>query len=135
MKFLIFTGAIIFVWISVFLFYACGFDTDKPPRVTIEQADNLYTLYQGEQPYFVKGAVGVDFMEKLPDHGANSVRIWTDHAENLRQAYRLGLTALVSLPVKAECRGMDYDDEEMVNAQFDEIMGLVDSIKDKPANF
>lgn len=102
-------------------------------EVTIRQDNAGYTLLVDGKPYFIKGAVGTGNLAQLKEHGANSVRIWRNHRLVLDDAHRLGLTALISLPVKAERRGMDYDDPEMVQAQFDEIMALVESIKDHPA--
>lgn len=129
LNFLSFNG---FVLISLIFLFSCTSDNREIPEVNIRQEENHWALYRDGSPYFIKGAVGTVFMDRLPGYGANSVRIWNDYLENLYQADLLGMTALISLPVRAERRGMDYDDPEMVRNQFNEIMVLVDSLKDQP---
>ena len=112
--------------------FSCTTVKKDLPEVYIQEEENQWVLYRDGSPYFIKGAVGTDFMDRLQKYGANSVRIWQDYGISLRQADTLGMTALISLPVRAERRGMDYDDPEMVKNQFDEIMSLVNSLKSQP---
>jgi beta-galactosidase/beta-glucuronidase len=84
------------------------------------------------QPYFIKGAVGRDHLEKLQKYGGNSIRTGSNR-QILDQAQALGLTALVNLPVRAERDGMDYDDAAAVQKQHEQVLEIVRTTKDHPA--
>jgi len=129
LDFFVYNGIIL---LFIPLIFSCTSGKKEIPEVNIRKEKNQWVLYRNESPYYIKGAVGTVFMDRLPGYGANSVRIWHDYSESLYQCDLLGMTALISLPVRAERRGMDYDDPEMVKSQFDDIMALVDSLKDRP---
>lgn len=104
---------------------------DAPSRVRIEKKNNQFRLLLNGKPYFIKGAVGSDYLDKLQRYGGNSVRINSKRAV-LDQAHQLGLTALVNLPVRAERDGMDYNNAAAVQKQHNEVMTLVRQLKDHP---
>lgn len=104
----------------------------KSTKVKIVQRKNAYQLLVNGKPYFIKGAVGSDYLEKLKQYGGNSIRTGSDRGI-LDKAQSLGLTALVNLPVKAERDGMDYDDTAAVNIQHEKVMDIVRKAKDHPA--
>jgi beta-galactosidase/beta-glucuronidase len=89
-------------------------------------------LLVNNQPYFIKGAVGSDYLEKLKQYGGNSIRTGSD-PEILDNAQSLGLTALVNLPVRAERDGMNYDDTAAVRMQHKRVMDIVRKTKNHPA--
>ncbi len=120
-------------WLILFLIPLSGLVAQGPLEVRIVEAGDSYALHVNGAPYFIKGAVGRTRMAELKAHGANSVRLWSNHQAGLDEAHRHGMTALVSLPIRAERRGMDYDDPIAVEAQFHEIMALVESLKQHPA--
>ncbi len=85
-----------------------------------------------KKEYFIKGAVGNDYLQKLKDYGGNSIRTG-DNVNNLDRAESLGLTALVGLPVRAERDGMNYDDEAAVKKQHEQVLEIVRKLKNHPA--
>ena len=109
------------------LISACN---SAPTRVEIKEKDGGYQLYRGEEPYFIKGAVGWDYLDRLAVYGGNSLR---SNPKFLDQADSLGLTMLANLPVGSQRGGFDYDDDEAVAAQFNRIKGIVEEHKDHPA--
>lgn len=113
--------------------YSCISPEINIPKVHIEKEGNSFKLILKGEPYYIKGAVGNSFSDKLPKKGANSIRIWHNFHEGLIRANEQGLSVLISLPIKAERDGMDYDDPKRVEAQFEKILNLVDTIKDQPA--
>ena len=120
-----------FTWVALFaaalIISAC---TSAPLRVEIKEKDGGYLLYRGGEPYFIKGAVGWDYLDRLAAYGGNSLRCSPRH---LDMADSLGLSVLANLPVKAQRDGFDYDDEAAVEAQFERIKGIVEAHRDHPA--
>jgi hypothetical protein len=47
---------------------------DKPARVRIENRNGNFRLLRNGEPYFIKGAVGSDYLDKLKAYGGNSIR-------------------------------------------------------------
>ncbi len=115
------------------LYSGCNTSKQNLPEIQIRKEGSSYNLIRNGAPYFIKGVVGNSFEDKLKKYGANSVRIWREFQEGLDQANEEGLSVLVSLPIRAERDGMDYDNPQMVKEQFDTIMEMVRSIKDHPA--
>ena len=103
-----------------------------PTKARIQKKGAGFSLVVNEQPYFIKGAVGSDYLEKLKAYGGNSIRTGSKK-EVLDKAHSLGLTALVGLPVRAERDGMDYDDTAAVRLQHQKVMEIVRSTKNHPA--
>lgn len=112
----------------------------KPAKVELKEVDGNYSLYVNGEPFFVKGA-GLDDgdIELLAAHGANSFRTWMDSdvhlpaEEVLRRAEESGLMVMMGLPLGRERHGFDYNDEEAVKKQFEEIKQKVLEMKDHPA--
>ncbi|WP_128548250.1 glycoside hydrolase family 2 TIM barrel-domain containing protein [Larkinella soli] len=104
----------------------------QPSRVVLQKTGEAYRLLRNDQPYFIQGAVGSDYLEKLKRYGGNSIRTGS-HPAGLNRADSLGLTALVNLPVRAERDGMNYDDTAAVRKQHERVMDIVRKTKDHPA--
>lgn len=120
-----------YIWVALFagalMINGC---TSAPIRVEIKEKEGAYLLYRGGEPYFIKGAVGWDYLDRLAAYGGNSLRCSPDL---LDKADSLGLTVMANLPLKAQRDGFDYDDEEAVKAQFNMVKGMVEEHKDHPA--
>ncbi|HZG22975.1 MAG TPA: glycoside hydrolase family 2 TIM barrel-domain containing protein [Chitinophagaceae bacterium] len=101
-------------------------------KVKIVQSNGVFQLLVDDKPYFIKGAVGSDYLEKLKQYGGNSIRTNSEPGI-LDRAKSLGLTALVNLPVRAERDGMNYDDTAAVRKQHEKVMDIVRKIKTHPA--
>lgn len=96
---------VFFLFFSVFLaFRAIAACPATPLKVEIKKETGKFRLYKNGEPYFIKGAVGWNFLEELSDAGANSLRT---SPKLLDVAHRLGLSVLVNLPVAAERSGFD----------------------------
>jgi hypothetical protein len=104
----------------------------KTTKVTITKNKSGFQLLVNNKPYFIRGAVGSDYLEKLKQYGGNSIRTGSK-VEVLDKADSLGLTALVNLPVRAERDGMNYDDTAAVRMQYEKVMDIVRKTKEHPA--
>ena len=84
----------------------------RPIKVTVRQANDQYELLRGGQPYFVKGAGGSQYPERIAAYGGNSIRTWgtTDAPQVLAAAAKNHLTVMLGLDVARERHGFDYND-------------------------
>ncbi len=98
--------------------------------VTIERTEQGYRLLRNGEPFFIKGAVGNRFLERLVQAGGNSIRAGV---KDLDTAHALGLTVLVNLPFGKPRWGFDYTDRAAVAKQLEELCRTVQSVKDHPA--
>ncbi len=94
-------------------------------KVEIIKNGKQYELRRDGMKFFIKGVVGFTHLETMKDCGVNSVRISDNFDENLKRADSMGISALVSLPVKAERDGFDYSDETTVKQQREDILKLI----------
>jgi hypothetical protein len=102
----------------------------------IRLTDSGYRIFLNGEPFFIKGAgVGNGSLEALAEQGANSFRTWsTDNGkEVLDKAHRLGLKVMMGIWVGLERHGFDYNDEEAVKRQLENIRKQVLELKDHPA--
>lgn len=104
-------------------------------KVEVRKSGNTYQLLRNGQPYFVKGAGGTSYMDRLAAYGGNSVRTWgtKDAAQILDSAQKHGLTVLMGLGVVPERHGFNYDDAAAVKKQFERVKADVLKFKDHPA--
>jgi hypothetical protein len=106
-----------------------------PVKVEIHQANGRYKLLRGGQPYFIKGAGGGQFPERIKAYGGNSVRTWStgDAPKVLAEANKNGLTVMLGLDVARERHGFDYNNPQAVAAQLEKLRAEVLKYKDNPA--
>jgi hypothetical protein len=108
----------------------------KPIKVTVQKKgeDNFVLLREGK-PYYVKGAGGQDYLDRVKKYGGNSIRTWSnDNARAiLDSAYKYGLTVMMGLWVQHERHGFNYDDKEAVYYQLQQFKDAVMELKDHPA--
>ncbi|MFC2090050.1 glycoside hydrolase family 2 TIM barrel-domain containing protein [Bacteroidota bacterium] len=112
----------------------------KPSKVELKFKNDVYRLYVDNKEFYVKGA-GCECWDipSLAAHGANSFRTWMDSEahrdglEMLDEAHEYGLKILMGIKVGRERHGFDYDDEQAVATQFEEIKKTVMLFKDHPA--
>ncbi len=98
--------------------------------VTIIQTSEGWRLLRHGEPFFIKGAVGNRFLDRLVSAGGNSIRAGV---RDLDTAHALGLTVLVNLPFGKPRWGFDYTDRTAVARQLDELREMVQAVKDHPA--
>lgn len=106
-----------------------------PIKVEIIEENGGYSIVRGGEPYFIKGAGGGGYLDRLQQYGGNSIRTWsTDNAQELLdEAQRLGLTVTLGLRVTAERHGFDYSDASAVAQQKERIREEILQYKDHPA--
>ncbi|MCC3153227.1 glycoside hydrolase family 2 TIM barrel-domain containing protein [Hymenobacter sp. BT770] len=104
-------------------------------KVEVRQTNGRYELLRAGKPYFVRGAGGGKFPERIAAYGGNSIRTWgtADAPRVLDAAHANGLTVMMGLDVARERHGFNYDDPQAVAAQLQKIKAEVLKYKDDPA--
>jgi hypothetical protein len=128
--------AITLVTAVVVCFSAAGQQGNgRPIRVEVVYKDSAYHLMRGGQPYFVKGAGGSSYLDRVAAYGGNSIRTWgtRNGQQILDSAQKYGLTVLMGLGVTAERHGFNYDDTAAVRQQLERVKEDVLKFKNHPA--
>ncbi|MEJ7736783.1 MAG: glycoside hydrolase family 2 TIM barrel-domain containing protein [Chitinophagaceae bacterium] len=109
--------------------------TNKAIKVEVRMVDSSYQLFRDGQPYFIKGAGGSSYPDRIAAYGGNSIRTWgsRDGQKILDSAHKHGLTVLMGLSLTPERHNFDYDDTAAVRKQFDRVKAEVLRYKDHPA--
>ena len=104
-------------------------------KVEVKKTDKGFQLLRDGKPYFIKGAGGTSYFNRVAAYGGNSIRTWsTNNAKSiLDSAQKNGLTVMMGLPVTPERHGFNYDDSVAVKKQFDRAKAEVLKYKDHPA--
>jgi hypothetical protein len=112
--------------------YSCALKKESPAtnRVEIRKEGERFKLYKNDEPYFITGAVGWNFLDELRASGGNSLRT---SARLLDEAHKRGFTVLLNIPIRAERDGFDYNDETAVKDQYEKAKAIVEEHKDHPA--
>jgi len=111
-------------------------NTNEPIKVSItKSADGAFQLLRDGKPYFVKGAGGSAFPDRIAAYGGNSIRTWgsKDGQRVLDVAHQHGLTVLMGLDVARERHGFDYNDTAVVKKQLDRLREEVLKYRNHPA--
>lgn len=106
------------------------------PVELIQNEDGSWLLLRGGEPFELKGAGGDNAWDLLVASGGNATRTWgvgENLMEQLDQAHELGLAVVVGHWLGHERHGFDYDNEEMVQEQFNRVKRDVMKYKDHPA--
>lgn len=110
--------------------FSCHVTATK--HVEIIKNTDGFELKMNGKPFYIKGAVAWQRFDLVQKYGGNAVRTWSK-TELLDEAARHDLVCLVNLRVRAERDGMDYDDAQAVQEQFDKVIDFVKKHKDHPA--
>src|SRR5580698_9262528 len=107
----------------------------QPVKVEIAKTDSGFVLMRDHKPYFIKGAGGTNYMDRLAKYGGNSIRTWntSDGDQVLTKAENLGLTVTMGLDVARERHGFNYDDTTAVRKQLEKLRLEVIKYRDYPA--
>ncbi len=110
-------------------------ETPKLVKVELKQINGSYKLYRNGKPYYIKGAGGKSYLDRLAAYGGNSIRTWSlDNAkEVLDEAHKHGITVMLGMWVQHERHGFDYNNEERVAEQLEKFTKAVKELKDHPA--
>ncbi|MCW3091458.1 MAG: hypothetical protein JWP81_2527 [Ferruginibacter sp.] len=110
--------------------------SSTPVKVEITKtAEGKFQLLRAGQPYFVKGAGGSTFPDRIAAYGGNSIRTWGSRngLKVLDSAQKYGLTVLMGLDVAIERHGFDYDDTVVVRKQLDRLRAEILKYRNHPA--
>lgn len=107
--------------------------TEGPIKVEIRQEGDGYKLFRDNRLYTFNGAGLSDNFESFAKHGGNSIRTWAEDDEILDLAHEYGMTVTMCFYIQPERHGMDYNDTESVNKQFERVKQFVLDNKDHPA--
>lgn len=105
-------------------------------KVEIIQDNGSYKLLKDGLPYYINGAGGSQYLEKLADYGGNSIRTWgvDDQTDQLLdKAKDLDLTVCFGIWIGQERQGFDYTNKQALKAQLDMVRQTVRKYKDHPA--
>lgn len=105
----------------------------KPSIVNIEKAGERFELFRNGTPYFIKGAGGSAYPDKLADAGGNSIRTWSSSPDVLDKAHEKGLTVCMGLRMQKPRHGADYRDANILREQRSRIRDDVQQLKNHPA--
>lgn len=101
-----------------------------------QNSDGSWQLLRNGEPYFIQGAGGGGSLELLAQYGGNTIRTWgigDDTAVLLDEAHSHGLSVILGHWLGHERHGFDYDDEEMLKEQREQVRRDVLRLKDHPA--
>ncbi len=108
----------------------------KPIKVSVQKrSEDNFVLLRDNKPYYVKGAGGHQYMDRIKRYGGNSLRTWShDNAKALLDsAQKNGLTIMMGLWLQHERHGFDYNDKEAVYYQLQGFKDVILELKDHPA--
>src|SRR5947207_15605314 len=108
---------LVFILASLcFLNFSYRTGGEQPSKIQVRLENGKYQLYRNNEPYFIKGAGGYKYYDRLKECGGNSVRLWSTEGaqEYLDQAHALGLTVTLGLDLGHERRGFNYSDPKAV---------------------
>lgn len=128
---------LIFKWLFYFglCFNSSILWSQKAIKVELVFDGTNWNLLRDGKPYYIKGAGGDKYMNKIISCGGNSLRTWG--AENAQQilddAEKYGLTVMFGLWVQHERHGFDYNNKANVEKQLNGFRDIVRKFKDHPA--
>jgi hypothetical protein len=107
----------------------------KAVKVELRRINDSYQLWRGGKPYYIKGAGGSQYLDRLAAYGGNSIRTWSTHKaqQTLDEAHKYGLTVTMGLDVARERHGFDYSNPQAVARQLEDLRAEVTKYKDHPA--
>ncbi|MBC6989251.1 hypothetical protein [Hymenobacter sp. BT491] len=100
-----------------------------------KQQNGKFQLLRSGKPYYINGAGGSQYLDRLAAYGGNSFRTWstTDADKTLAEANKYGLTVMMGLDVARERHGFDYNNTAEVAKQLARLRADVLKHKDDPA--
>lgn len=105
----------------------------QPSIVKIITADGGYSLTVNGKPFFINGAGGTRYPDKLVTAGGNSMRTWQSSEADLDTAREHGLMVSMGLRMKPVRHGGDYGDDAFLEKQRQQIIDEVERLKNHPA--
>ena len=111
-----------------------------PAKVIMTNNNGKFQLMVNNEPFYIKGA-GLEFgkISSVAAHNGNSFRTWrTENGQQsgkevLDEALKNGLMVNMGIEVARERHGFDYNDDDAVKEQLENIKQEVLELKDHPA--
>lgn len=127
-----------FCFIQIFIVILFSFSNDLLSQVNIVKVaydDSKWQLFVNNEPYYIKGAGGHEYLDELVKAGGNTIRTWsTEGADKiLDEAHSLGLKVMLGLWVQHERHGFDYNNTSKVKSQLERFKKAVNKYKNHPA--
>ncbi len=120
--------------LAAFLFHGCeSSDRASGAVYRIEKQAERWVLLKDNAPFYIKGAVAGHYFDKINAYGGNAVRFGWNYDENMEKARENDLAVMVSLPVRPERDGMDWNDTLTVEKNIQQVMDIVKKFKDHPS--
>ena len=107
-----------------------------PVKVTLSKESSEWKMFVDGEEFYIKGACTNGFYGMPAEFGANAIRTYgvsDDSRRILDEAYEAGLYVNFGLYMKREADGFDYDNEEAVAQQLEDMKNAVVRFKDHPA--
>ena len=104
-------------------------------KVELVQEGDQFVLKRGGKPFYINGAGGDSYLDRLAAYGGNSIRTWSagNALDVLDKAHAQGLTVMLGFWVQHERHGFDYDNAPRVKAQLEKFRRIVLEVRDHPA--
>jgi hypothetical protein len=125
------------------LMVSAGLAAQEAVPVTVVKNGDCFSLHRGGEPYWIKGAGGQEYLDRVAAYGGNSIRLWSSKdpqdsgktvQEILDEANSFGITVTLGLWVKHPRHDPDfYDDPVEVEAQLEAFRTDVQKYRDHPA--
>ena len=90
--------------------------SQKAIKVEVIFDGKNWNLVRDGKPYYIKGAGGDKYLDKIVECGGNSLRTWgPENAQQiLDDAQARGLTVMLGLWVQHERHGFDYNNKKKI---------------------
>jgi hypothetical protein len=130
---------IAFIIIIMGFLFSCNNQklVDHQPIVEVRYHERKAQLYRHGEPYFIKGAAGPQYLDKVAAYGANSIRTWDlNNADSLLDlAHELGLTVTLGLEIGRPSWGQSFNYWKFweVSKKIEELKPIIEKYKDHPA--
>ncbi len=104
-------------------------------KVEIVNESGQWQLKVKGENFYVKGAGGIDDLDKVVSCGGNTIRTWgmENAQEILDEAHKKGLKVMLGFWIQHERHGFDYNDEGKIQQQLENCRRAVQKYKDHPA--
>ncbi|MCF8423742.1 MAG: hypothetical protein K9H41_05310 [Bacteroidia bacterium] len=121
--------------ISIIFLTCQSMIAQTPIKVEVKLDGTTWNLYRDGKPYYIKGAGGDKYMDRILECGGNSLRTWgSENAQQiLDDAQKHGLTVMLGLWVQHERHGFDYNNKAKIEKQLNDFRETVKKYKDHPA--
>jgi len=112
-----------------------GKDAPFTKTVEVRKTETGFQLYREGKPFYIKGAGGDQYLDKLAKSGGNTIRTWSTIKLDsiLDEAHKNGVFVIAGLNVIPARFGFDYKNKNIVDTQVRRLRRDIMRYKDHPA--